>query len=740
MKIRADFVTNSSSSSYCTIKITTDEGQFGIDDVTQWGFGSFWFHDPTSRLADIKSASELLDIIRYCLDATPGELGPYNEKELTKKLAAIEDVSSVRRIDVSLHEEIADRGDWDYGYQPRDVRYSYDFATGAKNVWADVNWRSYKGAGDSLKPDFRCLDGEKLPFDFYQYVKGYHVIDCHSGAKEIVIPERILEDGREMVVQGIGPRCFKDKRSMQSLVLPATVTFIAPDAFDGIKRTLKSIRIAGRSADDTTFVRDGSKLMLTVSPEKELTIPNDVTELGESAFGGCLSLRTIELHDGMKKPTMKALQSCSSLTYVVLTDGSKINVSKKDAMRCFTISRGVIRYDYEKCEKYGIKQPGRKVTAEEAGKPKPTSRKSTRKSPPSPWTVAAIGKLWKCRKAGGKTQLMEFKADDCVAIVPKNVGSSLVSEAYANCGSMTLGHVVVPETVTWLGQQLNGGQCKVVVHALPGSPAEKWAKEHAIYVPLEYDSTIDGGYIAAAEERKAELEALISEGNLAEQARRYRKVWFAKMWWHVIGERDGKALIIADYPIRDADLTKVRADKRMHAILEMPYDDSEKATKAENEQSHAVAWENCSLRAWLNGEFLERAGKGELSFIADSNVPCSSEGWAKDPRFAGCVHEEYYPGVLKCIETISDCHDTIDKVFCLSVDELLELDQGLVSWYTWTRTGGLKGVLYDSNEPSAFRYSERDYYQGVTLDKSFSLFSVRWRAPVVPAAWIVLDK
>ena len=148
-------------------------------------------------------------------------------------------------------------------------------------------------------------------------------------------------------------------KTLESLVLPRTAAYIAPDAFDGIKKTLKSIRVDGSDAGETTFVRDGSVLELTVSPEKELTIPDDVTELGESAFGGCLSLRTIHLHDGMKKPTMKALESCSGLTYVVLTDGSKINISKKDAMRCFTVKRGIIGFDYEKCEKYGIKQPGR---------------------------------------------------------------------------------------------------------------------------------------------------------------------------------------------------------------------------------------------------------------------------------------------------------------------------------------------------------------------------------------------
>ena len=54
MKIRTDFVTNSSSSSYCTIRIVTDEGQTALNDVYQWGHGSFWFHDTTSRLAEIQ--------------------------------------------------------------------------------------------------------------------------------------------------------------------------------------------------------------------------------------------------------------------------------------------------------------------------------------------------------------------------------------------------------------------------------------------------------------------------------------------------------------------------------------------------------------------------------------------------------------------------------------------------------------------------------------------------------------
>lgn len=77
--------------------------------------------------------------------------------------------------------------------------------------------------------------------------------------------------------------------------------------------------------------------------------------------------------------------------------------------------------------------------------------------------------------------------------------------------------------------------------------------------------------------------------------------------------------------------------------------------------------------------------------------------------------------------------DTTDKVFYLSVDELLRLDQGVVTWPTWTRTAGIvgDGSVYEvsKDENVAFRYRE----------EQFVLTRVTGSLPVVPAAWITLN-
>ena len=125
MKVRADFVTNSSSSSYCAI--TIDDGKNHRFEFGYQGFWTFQFADPKKKLSKCKSKNDLEKAIIF---AVGGDGVPKDHLKL--ELEKLGDFSEIKSIEIMCHEEIADPSEDDGG--PADVWFSYDFETGKSLV------------------------------------------------------------------------------------------------------------------------------------------------------------------------------------------------------------------------------------------------------------------------------------------------------------------------------------------------------------------------------------------------------------------------------------------------------------------------------------------------------------------------------------------------------------------------------------------------------------------------------
>lgn len=105
---------------------------------------------------------------------------------------------------------------------------------------------------------------------------------------KIVIPCKIAK----YQVAGIGGSVFSGCISLQSIVIPDSVSEIGMDAF-----------------------RDCSSLQTIV-------IPDSVTEIGGSAFSGCSSLQSIAIPDSVTEIGRRAFRGCSSLQSIIVDNNN----------------------------------------------------------------------------------------------------------------------------------------------------------------------------------------------------------------------------------------------------------------------------------------------------------------------------------------------------------------------------------------------------------------------------------
>ena len=129
----------------------------------------------------------------------------------------------------------------------------------------------------------------------------------------------------------IGDGAFSDCKSLISLAIPNSVTYIGSEAFYGCEN-IKSVYISdlkvwcqidfGYNPDMEGPYRNpmffGAKLYLNNREVSDLIIPSGITAIKDNAFYGCSSLRRVVIPNSVKVISWNAFRDCKNLAEVII--------------------------------------------------------------------------------------------------------------------------------------------------------------------------------------------------------------------------------------------------------------------------------------------------------------------------------------------------------------------------------------------------------------------------------------
>ena len=146
--------------------------------------------------------------------------------------------------------------------------------------------------------------------------------NTYSGA--VLIPSNVTYDGTAYRVTGIGESAFSDCRDLTSVTIPSSVTTMGIHAFvrcTGLTRVnIYSLaawcKINFRSNADSNPLTFAKHLYVYGSEVTDLTIPDDIQELGAFVFYNCLGLRTVTIPASVTSIGWSCFSGCTNITKV----------------------------------------------------------------------------------------------------------------------------------------------------------------------------------------------------------------------------------------------------------------------------------------------------------------------------------------------------------------------------------------------------------------------------------------
>ncbi|MDE5829428.1 MAG: leucine-rich repeat domain-containing protein [Duncaniella sp.] len=191
-----------------------------------------------------------------------------------------------------------------------------------------------------LSSCFTALAYEIEVDGIYYYFYSLSDSSCRvtSGEKKytgnIVIPAQIQYNNKSLDVIGIGYGAFRGCSSLESVVIPNSVTGIGSYAFEDCS-SLQSVEIPNSVTSIYDYAFSGCSSLQSID------IPNSVISIGERAFRDCSSLQSVVIPNSITKIDSYVFSGCSSLQSIVIPN-SVTSIGYNAFASCSSLQSAVI--------------------------------------------------------------------------------------------------------------------------------------------------------------------------------------------------------------------------------------------------------------------------------------------------------------------------------------------------------------------------------------------------------------